>query len=120
LNLTPSQKGSFLAGIGLWVLIWVSIWKSKQAGEHVSPSPTPSEHWLSSGESANPGKPMFATDTQSTSAHTLLTALGTVKAGCYVVSWAEVERRRHILSIVACRRPFFPVVDVGLRHPGSS
>jgi hypothetical protein len=27
-NLTPSQKGSFLAGIGLWVLIWCSIWKA--------------------------------------------------------------------------------------------
>jgi hypothetical protein len=27
-NLTPSQKGSFLAGVGLWVLIWASIWKS--------------------------------------------------------------------------------------------
>ena len=28
MNLTPSQKGSFLAGIGLWVLIWASIWKA--------------------------------------------------------------------------------------------
>ena len=28
MNLTPSQKGSFLAGIGLWVLIWCSIWKA--------------------------------------------------------------------------------------------
>lgn len=27
MNLTPSQKGSFLAGIGLWMLIWASIWK---------------------------------------------------------------------------------------------
>jgi hypothetical protein len=27
-NLTPSQKGSFLAGIGLWLLIWASIWKA--------------------------------------------------------------------------------------------
>jgi hypothetical protein len=27
-NLTPSQKGSFLAGIGLWVLIWASVWKA--------------------------------------------------------------------------------------------
>lgn len=28
MNLTPSQKGSFLAGVGLWVLIWASIWKA--------------------------------------------------------------------------------------------
>jgi hypothetical protein len=27
-NLTPSQKGSFLAGVGLWVLIWASLWKA--------------------------------------------------------------------------------------------
>jgi len=27
-NLTPSQKASFLAGIGLWVLIWASVWKA--------------------------------------------------------------------------------------------
>ena len=24
MNLTPSQKGSFLAGVGLWVLVWAS------------------------------------------------------------------------------------------------
>ena len=28
MNLTPSQKGSFLAGVGLWVLIWASLWKA--------------------------------------------------------------------------------------------
>ena len=28
MNLTPSQKGSFLAGVGLWILIWASIWKA--------------------------------------------------------------------------------------------
>ena len=28
MNLTPSQKGSFLAGVGLWILIWASVWKS--------------------------------------------------------------------------------------------
>ncbi len=28
MNLTPSQKGSFLAGVGLWVLIWASVWKA--------------------------------------------------------------------------------------------
>jgi hypothetical protein len=27
-NLTPSQKGSFLAGVGLWILIWASVWKA--------------------------------------------------------------------------------------------
>jgi hypothetical protein len=33
LNLTPSQKGSFLAGVGLWVLIWASVWKADDIGE---------------------------------------------------------------------------------------
>jgi hypothetical protein len=33
MNLTPSQKGSFLAGIGLWVLIWASIWKADDIGQ---------------------------------------------------------------------------------------
>ena len=28
MNFTPSQKGSFLAGVGLWVLIWASVWKA--------------------------------------------------------------------------------------------
>ena len=28
MNLTPSQKGSFLAGVGLWLLIWASLWKA--------------------------------------------------------------------------------------------
>lgn len=28
MNLTPTQKGSFLAGVGLWVLIWASVWKA--------------------------------------------------------------------------------------------
>jgi hypothetical protein len=28
MNLTPSQKGSFLAGVGLWMLIWASVWKA--------------------------------------------------------------------------------------------
>jgi len=32
-NLTPSQKGSFLAGIGLWILIWASVWKADAIGE---------------------------------------------------------------------------------------
>ena len=33
MNLTPSQKGSFLAGVGLWVLIWASIWKADDIAE---------------------------------------------------------------------------------------
>jgi hypothetical protein len=32
-NLTPSQKGSFLAGVGLWILIWASILKADDIGE---------------------------------------------------------------------------------------
>jgi hypothetical protein len=27
-NLTPSHEGAFLAGVGLWVLIWASVWKA--------------------------------------------------------------------------------------------
>ena len=33
MNLTPSQKGSFLAGVGLWVLIWASVWKADDIAE---------------------------------------------------------------------------------------
>ena len=33
MNLTPSQKGSFLAGIGLWVLIWASVWKADDVAQ---------------------------------------------------------------------------------------
>ena len=33
MNLTPSQKGSFLAGIGLWLLIWASVWKADDIAE---------------------------------------------------------------------------------------
>jgi len=29
-NLTPSTKGSFFAGIGLWVLLWASLFKSDE------------------------------------------------------------------------------------------
>jgi len=32
-NLTPSQKGSFLAGVGLWVLIWASVWKADEIAQ---------------------------------------------------------------------------------------
>jgi hypothetical protein len=43
-NLTPSQKGSFLAGVGLWVLIWASIWKADDIARamHV-------QRWFNSG-----------------------------------------------------------------------
>jgi len=33
MNLTPSQKGSFLAGVALWVLIWASVWKADDIAE---------------------------------------------------------------------------------------
>ena len=44
MNLTPSQKGSFLAGIGLWVLIWASVWKADDIAQvmHV-------RRWFNSG-----------------------------------------------------------------------
>jgi hypothetical protein len=29
-NLTPSSKSSFLAGIGLWCLIWLSLFKADE------------------------------------------------------------------------------------------
>lgn len=29
-NLTPSSKGAFLSGIGLWVLLWASLFKSDE------------------------------------------------------------------------------------------
>jgi len=32
-NLTPSTKGSFLAGVGLWLLIWASLWKADEFAE---------------------------------------------------------------------------------------
>ena len=32
-NLTPSTKGAFLAGIGLWVLLWASLFKSDEIAE---------------------------------------------------------------------------------------
>jgi hypothetical protein len=33
MNLTPSTKGSFLAGIGLWCLIWLSLFKADEIAE---------------------------------------------------------------------------------------
>jgi len=43
-NLTPSQKGSFLAGIGLWVLIWASIWKADDIAQAMR-----IQRWFNSG-----------------------------------------------------------------------
>ncbi len=33
MNLTPSTKGSFLAGIGLWALIWAALFKADDIAE---------------------------------------------------------------------------------------
>jgi hypothetical protein len=44
MNLTPSQKGSFLAGVGLWVLIWASIWKADDVAEAMR-----IQRWFNSG-----------------------------------------------------------------------
>jgi len=33
MNLTPSAKGSFFAGIGLWCLIWAALWKADEIAE---------------------------------------------------------------------------------------
>ena len=33
MNLTPSSKSSFLAGIGLWCLIWLSLFKADEIAE---------------------------------------------------------------------------------------
>jgi hypothetical protein len=44
-NLTPSTKGSFIAGVGLWCLIWASLFKADeiaQAGGF--------ERWVSSDQ----------------------------------------------------------------------
>jgi hypothetical protein len=44
LNLTPSQKGAFLAGIGLWVLIWASVWKADDIAQAMR-----IQRWFNSG-----------------------------------------------------------------------
>ena len=43
MNLTPSTKGSFLAGVGLWMLIWAALFKADDIAEaaHL-------ERWVSS------------------------------------------------------------------------
>ena len=33
MNLTPSAKGSFFAGIGLWCLIWAALFKAVEIAE---------------------------------------------------------------------------------------
>ena len=33
MNLTPSMKGSFIAGIGLWLLLWAALFKADQIAE---------------------------------------------------------------------------------------
>ena len=33
MNLTPSARGSFFAGIGLWCLIWAALWKADEIAE---------------------------------------------------------------------------------------
>jgi hypothetical protein len=33
MNLTPSTKGSFIAGIGLWCLIWASLFKADEIAQ---------------------------------------------------------------------------------------
>ena len=44
MNLTPSQKGSFLAGMGLWVLIWCSVWKADDIAQAMR-----IQQWINSG-----------------------------------------------------------------------
>jgi hypothetical protein len=33
MNLTPSMKGSFIAGIGLWLLLWAALFKADDIAE---------------------------------------------------------------------------------------
>ena len=33
MNLTPSTKGSFIAGVGLWCLIWASLFKADEIAQ---------------------------------------------------------------------------------------
>ena len=43
MNLTPSTKGSFLAGMGLWALIWALLFKADEIAEAVH-----LQRWISS------------------------------------------------------------------------
>ncbi len=43
MDLTPSAKGAFLAGIGLWVLIWAALFKADDIAQAVH-----LEQWVSS------------------------------------------------------------------------
>jgi hypothetical protein len=47
-NLTPSTKGAFLAGIGLWVLFWAALFKSDEVAEAAG-----IERWFSSERCLN-------------------------------------------------------------------
>ena len=47
-NLTPSSKSAFLAGIGLWVLLWASLFKSDEIAEAAG-----IERWFSSERCLN-------------------------------------------------------------------
>jgi hypothetical protein len=47
-NLTPSTKSAFLAGIGLWVLLWASLFKSDEIAEVAG-----IERWFSSERCLN-------------------------------------------------------------------
>ncbi len=33
MNLTPSSKSSFIAGVGLWVLLWASLFKADEIAQ---------------------------------------------------------------------------------------
>ena len=33
MNLTPTMKGSFIAGIGLWLLLWAALFKADDIAE---------------------------------------------------------------------------------------
>jgi hypothetical protein len=43
MTLTPSAKGAFLAGIGLWCLMWLSLFKADEIAEAVH-----LQRWISS------------------------------------------------------------------------
>jgi len=47
-NLTPSTKGAFLSGLGLWVLLWASLFKSDELAEAAG-----IERWFSSERCLN-------------------------------------------------------------------
>ncbi len=48
MNLTPSTKGSFIAGVGLWCLIWAALFKSDDIAKAARV-----ERWFSSERCLN-------------------------------------------------------------------